>query len=211
MPLDERQKGANVTELDAIVSPPGGKRSERIHAQVLEATAELLREGGYPAATMDAIAQRAGVSKVTLYNHWPSRTAVAAKAFGLIMANALPQPDTGSSAGDLTEQVKHVSEFYASDLGHVFAQLLAACVEDPAGAAYFREFFLSGRRAAVAELWQRAVDRGDTRPGLDVDDVIDTLFGALAFRLLMGHRPLTEEGAVALANVTLYGTMRTDG
>jgi len=196
-----------VPEPETIVAPPRGLRSDRIHSQVLEATAALLREGGYSAATMDAIAQRAGVSKVTLYKHWPSRTAVAAKAFGLMMADALPQPNTGTSAGDLTEQVLHVSEFYASDLGGVFAQLIAACVEDPAGAAYFGEFFLAGRRAAVAELWARAVERGDARPGVDVNDVIDTLFGALLFRLLIGHQPLSAEAAASLADVALRGTL----
>lgn len=192
----------------AIVVPPGGQRSARIHAQVLEAAAALLREGGYGAATMDAIAQRAGVSKVTLYNHWPSRTAVAAKAFGVMMADVLPLPDTGSSVGDFTEQVRQVSAFYASDLGPVAAQLVAACVDDPAGAAYFREFFLSGRRAAMAELWDRAVARGDALPGVAVDDVIDILFGPLLFRLLIGHYPLTDEAAVSFAQVALRGVLR---
>ncbi|MDT0551528.1 TetR-like C-terminal domain-containing protein, partial [Streptomyces lonegramiae] len=74
-----------------------------------------------------------------------------------MMAEALPLPDTGSTTGDLTEQVVRVSAFYASARGQVFAQLLAACVEDQTGAAYFREYFLNGRRAAITELWQRGV------------------------------------------------------
>ncbi|EJZ09377.1 TetR family transcriptional regulator [Mycolicibacterium fortuitum subsp. fortuitum DSM 46621 = ATCC 6841 = JCM 6387] len=142
---------------------PTGARSDRIHQAILVATAELLDEGGFPAATMDAIAARSGASKATLYKHWPSRTAVAAEAFGTMMAEALPLPDTGSTATDLTEQVVRVSAFYASARGEVFAQLLAACVEDTTGAAYFREYFLSGRRAAITELWRRGVDRGGGR------------------------------------------------
>ena len=84
---------------------------------------------------------------------------MAAESFGAMMAQALPLPDTGSAAGDLTEQVVRVSAFYASARGAVFAQLLAACVDDPAGAMYFRDYFLSGRRAAITTLWQRAVER----------------------------------------------------
>lgn len=186
---------------------PTGARSDRIHQAILVATAELLDEGGFPAATMDAIAARSGASKATLYKHWPSRTAVASEAFGTMMAEALPLPDTGSTATDLTEQVVRVSAFYASARGEVFAQLLAACVEDTTGAAYFREYFLSGRRAAITELWRRGVDRGEADAGTAIDDVIDILFGPLIFRRMTGHYPLTEEHARQLAATALRGLL----
>ncbi|GAA1976079.1 TetR/AcrR family transcriptional regulator [Catenulispora subtropica] len=192
---------------DGIVPHPTGPRSQRVHQAVLTATKELLTEGGYPAATVDAIAARSGVSKATIYKHWPSRAAVAAKAFGELMARALPLPDTGTAVGDLTEQVVRVSAFYASPLGEVFAQLTAACVDDPAGAAYFREYFLAGRRRAVTELWQRAVDRGEADAGIVVDDVIDILFGPLIFRRLTGHRELTDEHARTLVATALRGLL----
>ncbi|OBJ34543.1 TetR/AcrR family transcriptional regulator [Mycolicibacter heraklionensis] len=186
---------------------PTGARSDRIHQAILDATAQLLDEGGYAATTVDAIAARSGASKATIYKHWPSRTAVAAEAFGAMMAQDLPLPDTGSAVGDLTEQVVRVSAFYASARGDVFAQLLAACVEDPAGAAYFREYFLDGRRAAISELWQRGVTRGDVDADIAIDDVIDLLFGPLIFRRMTGHYPLTEDHARRLAEVALRGAL----
>ncbi len=186
---------------------PTGARSDRIHQGILDATAELLDEGGYPATTVDAIAARSGASKATIYKHWPSRTAVAAEAFGALMAQSLPLPDTGSTAGDLVEQVVRVSAFYASARGEVFAQLLAACVEDATGAAYFREYFLNGRRAAITQLWQRGVDRDDVDPGIAIDDVIDILFGPLIFRRISGHYDLTEEHARRLALTALRGLL----
>lgn len=192
---------------EGILAHPTGPRSDRIHSAVLHATQELLRAGGYPAATVDAVAQRAGVSKATVYKHWPSRTALAAEAFGLMMADALPLPDTGSAEGDLTEQVRRVSAFYASDLGMVFAQLVAACVDDPCGAPYFRAYFLDGRRAAVTELWQRGVERGEVDTLIAVDDAIDILFGPLVFRRLTGHYGLTEPAATRLAQVALRGLL----
>ena len=113
---------------EGLRARPGTPRSQRVHEAAVDATRRLLAEGGLPAATMDAIAARSGVSKATLYKHWPSRTAVAAEAFGREMADAVPLPDTGTTVGDLTEQVRLVSRFYASPEGTVFAQLLAACV-----------------------------------------------------------------------------------
>lgn len=177
----------------------------------MDATAQLLDEGGYAASTVDAIAARSGASKATIYKHWPSRTAVAAEAFGAMMAQDLPLPDTGSTVGDLTEQVVRVSAFYASSRGDVFAQLLAACVEDAAGAAYFRDYFLDGRRAAITELWQRGVSRGDVDADIAIDDVIDLLFGPLIFRRMSGHCTLTEEHARRLADVALRSALAPNG
>ncbi|MFI7604319.1 TetR/AcrR family transcriptional regulator [Micromonospora sp. NPDC049366] len=191
----------------AIRAHPIGRRSDRVHESVLRATEELLREGGLPAATVDAIAARSGASKATIYKHWPSRTAVAAKAFGRMMADALPLPDTGSARGDLTAQLRQVSAFYASPEGQVFAQLIAAGVDDPQGAAYFREYFLAGRRTAIAVLWRRAVERGEARPGVDADTATDVLFGPLVFRLLTHHQPPTEAEADRLAAAALDGLL----
>jgi Tetracyclin repressor-like, C-terminal domain len=118
-----------------------------------------------------------------------------------------PPPNTGDSRQDLTEQVRRVSAFYTRRRDDVFAQLLAACVDDPAGAAYFLEYFLAGRRLAITELWQRALDRGDADASVPVDDVIEILFGPLIFRRLTGHYALTDEHARALADAALDGLL----
>jgi AcrR family transcriptional regulator len=190
-------------------------RSQRAHAAVLEATASLLDQGGLPAATIDAISARSGVSKATIYKHWPSRTAVAAEAFGREMATAVRLPDTGDALDDLAEHVRRVSRFYASRSGEVFAQLLAACVTDPPGAVYFREFFLVARQQAVATLWQRALDQGAVDGKVDPLVAGDLLFGPLIFRLITGHAELTDANASAIAEAALQGliakpTRKTD-
>ncbi len=183
-------------------------RSAKAHEKVLAATRDLLREGGLRAATVDSIAERSGVSKATIYKHWPTRNAVAAEAFGQTMAEATPLPDTGSTRDDLIAQVRQVSAFYASDDGRVFAQLLAAGVDDAEGAEYFREFFLTGRRESTRILWQRAIDRGDAAPDIDTDTAADLLFGGLIYRLLNGNTPLTQERADAIVGAALDGLLR---
>ncbi|HEY0495960.1 MAG TPA: TetR/AcrR family transcriptional regulator [Kutzneria sp.] len=182
-------------------------RSVRAHNDVLAATIALLDEGGLPAATVDAISARSGVSKATIYKHWPNRTAVAAEAFGRRMADAIPLPDNGNARDDLAEQVRRVSAFYAGRHGRVFAQLLAATVADPEAAPFFREFFLDGRRQAVAVLWDRALARGEVKPSVSVETAIDLLFGPLIFRLLSGHAPLTPAEADAIAAAALTGLL----
>ncbi|MCW2876826.1 MAG: TetR/AcrR family transcriptional regulator [Sphaerisporangium sp.] len=207
------QQAATAAGRDAEARPPRPTRPRGMRAcqAVLDATRELLGEGGLPAATIDAISARSCVSKATIYKYWPSRTAVAAESFGMEMADAIPLPDTGSAVGDLTEQVRRVSVFYHSHWGRVFAQLLAACVADPGAARFFRHFFLADRRKAIAELWQRAVERGEVDPAVDVETATDLLFGPLIFRLLAGHAPLDETRANALAKAALTGLLSRDG
>jgi AcrR family transcriptional regulator len=191
---------------DGIKTHPTGARSLRVHDAVLQATRELLAEGGLAAATVDAISALSRVSKATIYKHWPSRTAVAAEAFGRIMADELPLPDTGSATGDFTAQVRQVSNFYATQ--PVFAELLASCVTEPSTTPYFRKFFLTERRRNIAILWQRAVDRGEVDADIDVEVAQDLLFGPLIFRLMTGHRPLVPEEADKIAAAALSGLLR---
>lgn len=195
-----------IEDYQAYCSHP---RSIRAHEAALNAAYELLAEGGLPAATIDAISARSGVSKATLYKHWPSRTAICAEAFGCQMADAIPLPDTGNARGDLTEQVRNVSRFYNSSAGSIFAQLLAASATEPGASEYFREFFLMDRRKAIRVLWQRALERGEVKADIPVDTATDILFGPLIFRLLTGHAPLTDEEADAMASAALEGLLAT--
>jgi AcrR family transcriptional regulator len=183
-------------------------RSVRAHQAVLTATAALLAEGGFRAATVDAISERSGVSKATIYKHWPSRTAVAAEAFAAVMAEAVPLPDSGDARADLLEQVRRVNAFYASGPGVVFGELLAAGVGDADGARYFREFFLEGRRREIRVLWERAVVAGVGDPDVDVEVAIDVLFGPLVFRRMSGHAELSDAQAVEIARAAFGGLLR---
>jgi AcrR family transcriptional regulator len=188
-----------------VLVPPAGARSQRAHDKALDATKQLLIEGGLRAATVDAISNRSGVSKATIYKHWPSRIAIAANAFGLLFADSLPLPDNGNLGDDLVEHVRNVSRFFAGPRGHTFAELLGASVEDPAGSLYFREHFLDERRTTVLQIWNRAVERGEVASDLAPDDVIDLLFGPLVFRLLTGHYELTDANAECLVTTALVG------
>jgi AcrR family transcriptional regulator len=186
----------------------GRPRSVKAHNAVLAATAELLAEGGYPATTVDAISQRSGVSKATIYKHWPSRTAVVAEAFGIAMATAVRTPHTDDPRADLVEQVHRVNTFYSSETGRIFAQLLAACVTDPDGAAYFLEYFLAHRRTEIAGLWARATEAGIARTDVDAEVATDVLFGPLVFRLMTGHAELSDVNAEAIAQAAIEGLLK---
>ncbi|AHH95292.1 TetR/AcrR family transcriptional regulator [Kutzneria viridogrisea] len=188
--------------------PKPGSRSARVRAAVLKAAGELLMAGGLTAATVDAINARSGVSKATIYKHWPNRTCVAIDAFAEHMARTVPLPDTGSARGDLTEQLRLVCAFHASPAGAVFAQLLAGATADPQAGRLLRERFLAGRREAIRVLWRRALARGEVRAEVDVEVAIDLLFGPVIYRLVSGVAPIGPEQAGAIAEAALAGLGR---
>ena len=80
----------------------GRPRSERSKAAILAAAGELLLERGLDAVSMDAIAERAGVSKATIYRWWPTKETLAIDALYEDWEAAYPvAPDTGRLRDDL--------------------------------------------------------------------------------------------------------------
>jgi AcrR family transcriptional regulator len=57
-----------------------------LQAQILTAAAELFRQRGYPATTLDDLARAVGVSKATLYGHFRSKEEILFAIFERTMA-----------------------------------------------------------------------------------------------------------------------------
>ena len=88
----------------------GDPRVARSRRVIMDATIELLVERGVEATTVEAIAERSGAAKTTIYRHWPGKEAVLRAAIESIIPVA-KAPDTGSLRGDLT--------FFAHDLAGI--------------------------------------------------------------------------------------------
>lgn len=184
------------------------RRSAHARDAVLRVTADLLIDGGLPAVNVDAVSALAGVSKATIYRHWPNRVAIAVDAFAERLALDLPLHTAGTAADNLTAQLHAIGEFYRSPAGRVFIQLLGAGTTDPDTAARLRDRFFTQRRALTAQLWTAGQHAGEVRSDVDADTAIDLLFGALVFRLIAGHAPLDRAALDAVADAALHGLLR---
>ncbi len=58
----------------------GRPRREGADETILAAARELLDESGYAAFNVDAIAERTGIAKTTIYRRWPTKGALVAAA-----------------------------------------------------------------------------------------------------------------------------------
>jgi AcrR family transcriptional regulator len=64
------------------ISAPQNARSRRSRAALLDATRELITEGGFDALTMAEVADRAGVSRRAVYLHFATRAELVTALFG---------------------------------------------------------------------------------------------------------------------------------
>jgi AcrR family transcriptional regulator len=172
-------------------------RTERVRDKVLAAAGELALEGGLAAATMEAIAARAGVSKRTLYKYWPSRGAVVLEGFMRSAATSWSLPENGTVAESLEALVvAAVDLFTKTSAGPLMRSLVADAQSQDEIALAIRDQWLRPRRAVAADLIRKAIGDGEFRADLDVEVVLDLLFAPVYYRLLLGHETLDAQFAV---------------
>jgi AcrR family transcriptional regulator len=184
---------------------PGRPRSERARLAILEAGADLLLEGGLAATTIEGIAARAGVSKVTIYKWWPTRGAVAIDSYFHRYRQTISFDDTGDLARDLSGQDLTLIDAFRGRAGEVMAELIGQAQSDPDLAETLRTKWIEPRREASSALVRRAVDRGEIDPGTDIQVLLDQIYGPIYFRLTLRHQPLDRALATTLVRTALDG------
>lgn len=192
-----------VKEEQPDTNPAGRPRSEASKRAVLDATLELLNTTSVRALTIEAIAQKAGVGKATIYRWWPSKTAVVIDSFIDVMLASTPIPATKTAGETITKHLALLIKQYDGKLGRVVAETLAEAQFEPQTLADFRRQFFAERRVAVRAVIEAGMKSGEFSRKLDVDTALDTIYGAIYFRLFLGHLPLDQEFAKALAKMAL--------
>ncbi len=162
--------------------------------------------GGLPAATMEAIAERAGVSKATIYKWWPSRGAVALEGFMVSVADSWSLPAEMPASDGLYVLMRNaVRLFNEGPAGPLLRALAADAQSQPEIAQALRERWFGPRRALAAAVIGRGVECGELRPDLNLAVTLDVLFGPIYYRLLFSHEPLDEAFASQLIEQVLRG------
>lgn len=193
---------------EGTTTGPGRPRSAHADASILDATLDLLAEGGYAALTMEGIADRAGVGKATLYRRWKSpEEAVVAAVSSFVEEIGIP--DSGSVDEDLRLLMGQAVEVYRGRPGRVLPGLLAAMAASEEVGRSVRTHFLEGRRAALATVLRRGMERGELPPDADIELILDFLGGPLFYRILVTGGPLDADLVDGVVDVVLHGAART--
>ncbi|SFI50877.1 transcriptional regulator, TetR family [Streptosporangium canum] len=189
---DRRESGTGAT-----VRKRDGRRAET-RLRLFTAAVEVIAEQGYTAATVDAIAERAGVAKGTVFYNFGSKEALFAALLehGIQrLADAMGEADTGQTALDALDSVVMAQLRFFEEYG-AFARVLLAEMWRTAwqdAVARLREQALGVYAGAL----RRAVAEGAIREDLDVETAATAVFGmvltvSIERRALHPDRPIEQ-------------------
>jgi AcrR family transcriptional regulator len=184
-----------MTDTAAKAPRRGRPRSEKAKQAILTAARELLLDQGLHAMSMDDVAERAGVSKATIYRWWGSKELLALDALAAGWATPVPDArrDTGSLRGDLLARFRPWQrQLNEQPFGRVVAGLVAEAQTDPEFAKLYLEHVIHPRREVTRALLVRAIGRGEIAADTDLEVALDLLYGPVYHRLLHQHAPITD-------------------
>lgn len=163
----------------------GRPRSAEADDAILAATLSLLAELGFDGMSVEAVAERAGVGKATIYRRWDSKQELVAAALASINAQ-LATPDTGSAREDMVELMRSVHRVSTSaPLGPSLSRLLLASAHNPALMEAVRASLIARRREMGRVILERGMARGEIRADIDPDVVLDMIVGAILHRVMV--------------------------
>lgn len=166
----------------------GCRRNAETSRAILDAAAALLQEKGYASFTIEEVARRAGASKSTIYRWWSSKMLLLLSIYGGEVEKALVVPGFGNIEAEIIFLTRAIWKFWReTPSGQAFKSMIAEALTDPLAVEQWRSRFLPERRRRLLFVLQRAADRGELRPDIRLETVIDILFGYSWYRLLTGQ------------------------
>lgn len=160
-------------------------RSEKSHQKVLEAALRLFAEQGIDATSMDAIAARSGVSKATIYKHWPDKDALAVEVLAwLYRLDEEPKPIEHSTLRQdlITALSYRPLERHTKERERMMPHLIAYSARNPVFGKAWRSKVLSRHATLITQVLRAAIERGELDEKLPMDVAIAALFGPMMYR-----------------------------
>jgi AcrR family transcriptional regulator len=152
---------------------------------ILASAHRLLREQGYDRLTMDAVAREAGVARTTVYRRYRDKADLVSAAIETLRA-PVKRSASGDTRRDLIAHLDSVRRNYGMSLA---GTLLMEEPYNPRLLHLFRERMVTPQRRMVAETIEQGIERGQIRPDVDIERMLDLLLGALFAAVFASGRP----------------------
>lgn len=171
-----------MSEPEQTMRKAGRPRSAQSHQAILEATLALFAEVGLQGLSIEAIAERAGVGKTTIYRRWSSKEDVIKDALDLFRSGN-PVPDTGDIRNDLLYIARESRELFNRNplMGKLTIKLIAEIKTKPEIYRAFYEKLVAPRIQQFRQIIERAQERGELRPDLDATFILYLIFSSLVY------------------------------
>jgi AcrR family transcriptional regulator len=165
----------------------GRPRSAEAEQAILAATLRMLGTQGVAGTTIEGVAAEAGVGKTTIYRRWSSKTDLIVAAISELAPPGDP-PDTGSMAGDMAALAELQQQRLAgTGLFAVVPRVLAESMGDPELHQGFLDKVVNPLRGLLRLFIERGIERGELRPDLEVEPLVDLLHSIPLYKILMSR------------------------
>ena len=189
--------------------PPGRPRDAAIDELVLRATIDLLAERGMEATTIQAVSDRTGIARATIYLRWPGRSALVLAALRWAIGRP-PFELSGDIATDFQRGVERVLGVFAQPMFVVAMPALMGAFLGAEGSAPGVTFdMLFPNRLRLIDAYQRCAAEQGYRTDIDATVMVDALLGSLFMQLITTGRPPTRAFGQEVVALLLAG-VRTD-
>ena len=187
----------------------GCRRNAETSRAILDAASRLLQEKGYANFTIEEVARRSGASKSTIYRWWSSKMQLLLDIYGGEVEKDLVIPDFGNIEAEIIFLTRAIWKFWReTPSGQAYKSMIAEVQADPSAIEQWRSRFLPERRRRLLFTLQRAADRGELRPDIKLETVIDILFGYSWYRLLTGQIDDDVKAITAMVREIVQGILR---
>jgi AcrR family transcriptional regulator len=172
---------------------PVDPRVARSRAKLLAAATEILVESGPRALTVDAVAERSGVAKSTLYRHWPSRAALMIDVLRSNMP-CTPEVDPGDGFEPCLRAYVHaIADAFADPEWARILPALFALKQQLPEVDDLTDEDQDAKIAALMAVLDAGVQEGLIPAGLDPHAVATALVGPMMMCAITGHTAAVRE------------------
>lgn len=173
---------------------PGRPRDPAADAAILRAALDQLIDRGVEHTSMENVAKRAGVAKMTVYRRWPSKEELLADAIEAARED-IPNASVDTyPAADLPQTIERLLPRWGAVLAEprfraLTVRLLGAGSSHPSLLAAYWHHHVLPRRERAARTLEAAIEAGILAPDTDIEVLLDMLTGAVIHNLLLNPTP----------------------
>ena len=183
----------------------GTRRNARSHKAIIDATVELLGSSGYVDFSIEKVASQAGVGKQTIYRWWPSRADLVLEVW---RDRLLPPLAPYDGKAPLRRYLETSLLSFGQVLSQTDCRQAAICVlaeahRDPQLHQRMEAAIYAPRIKVIAEAFNQAREQGQFPDHFRIDLAIDTLYGAVWYKVLIRFEKVTRSYVKNLVAQTL--------
>lgn len=213
--MDEAQ-GSTATTDGPPKRGPGRPRRPGTEERAYKAALELFGQVGWSSLSLDAVAQRAGIGKSSIYLRWKDKRDLLVDAVRDLEATHVNPPLELPIRDYLIAHARARAELVLGEQGPLIASGISAAMANPEDYAEVMDESLNRGAFALATRIERAVEEGELPPSTSASHLLDAIEGAIYFHFLISNagkprvhlRAGLDEYVTELVDMVLAGVMR---